>query len=117
MIDDQDAERIANAAASGVMNAIGGIAVLFLFIIHPIFSLIVAILWFTAAGLSERSRRLKPVTPTERLKEAYRATGREPPSSAPAPREAPVWFRVGLKIYLGIFALLLALAVVAPRAP
>jgi ABC-type Fe3+-siderophore transport system permease subunit len=99
MIDDGE-ERTANAAGAGVMNAIGGIALIFMFVIHPGFAIIGVLVTVGLIGLSARQRRREKVFPSP-----PREPARRPPIGGALLK--------GLALYAVLIAALIVTAVIA----
>ena len=107
-----------NCDCASFFNALNAAIIVVSFVIHPILSVIILIEWTVVAAWAARPyRAAQPwalLSPPQRLEQAYRATGREPPPARardPASERRQVlkvimWTVIG---GVGYFALMLAI--------
>ena len=104
MIDDRDRNKDSDCA--GLVKALSGAIMLFAFIVHSFLTIGVLIVW--ALGEAALARPHRPYQKPLTLDEAYRATGREPPSLGFSGAKPPF-----VKVVQGAAALIATLIVAA----
>jgi hypothetical protein len=111
VIDDRDRNKDSDCA--GFVNAVSGAIMLFGFIVHPFLTIGVLIVW--AMGEAALARPHRPYQKPLTLDEAYRATGREPPSLGFS--GAKPSFLKAIALYAAIIAALIVVAAIAGISP